>query len=214
MTPEPKKAAKSIKTSTLATVQRQTLEFLRQFLADRGYAPTLKEIAEHIGVKSVSTAHFHLERLEQKGFIRRGDDAMIELVDVEKPQLGPTAVLLAGTIAAGRPIDAVQQNTWVDIPPNMINGRGEVYCLEVSGDSMIDAHICDGDIVVIKKQDNATDGQIVVALLEDGTATLKYYRRLKTGQIMLIPANQKLEPMTLDKVTVQGRLIGVIRELH
>jgi repressor LexA len=139
---------------------------------------------------------------------------MIELVDVEKPQLGPTAVLLAGTIAAGRPIDAVQQNTWVDIPPNMINGRGEVYCLEVSGDSMIDAHICDGDIVVIKKQDNATDGQIVVALLEDGTATIKYYRRLKTGQIMLIPANQKLEPMTLDKVTVQGRLIGVIRELH
>lgn len=214
MATEIRKSAKSFKTSTLATVQRQTLEFLRQFLADRGYAPTLKEIADHIGVKSVSTAHFHLERLEQKGFIRRGEDSMIELVDVEKPQLGPTAVPLAGVIAAGRPIEAVQQNTWIDIPPNMIDGRGEVYCLEVSGDSMIDAHICDGDLVVIKKQDSANDGQIVVALLEDGTATLKYYRRLKTGQVMLIPANQKLEPITLDKVTVQGRLIGVIRELH
>jgi len=96
----------------------------------------------------------------------------------------------------------------------MIDGRGEVYCLEVSGDSMIDAHICDGDLAIIRKQDTADDGQIVVALLEDGTATLKKYRRLKNGKIMLIPANPNLAPITLDKVTVQGRLIGIIRDLH
>jgi repressor LexA len=207
-------SARSVRSSTLAPVQRQTLEFLKRFIADRGYAPTLKEIAEHIGVKSVSTAHFHLERLVQKGFIKRGSDAMIELVDIEKPELGANAVLLAGVIAAGRPIEAVEQNTWIDIPPSMIDGRGEVYCLEVSGDSMIDAHICDGDIVVVKKQDSAQDGQIVVALLEDNSATLKFFRRLKSGKVMLIPANARLEPVTLEQVTIQGRVVGVIREVH
>ena len=200
--------------STLAPVQRQTLEFLRNFLADKGYAPSLKDIADFIGVKSPSTAHFHLERLENKGFIRRGADGMLELLDRVTPELGPTAVPLVGVIAAGRPIEAIEQATTIEIPPTMIDGRGEVYCLEVSGNSMIDEHICDRDIVVIKKQDSAEDGQIVVALLEDGNATLKKYRRLKSGQVMLIPANPAIQPITVDKVTIQGRLIGVIRELH
>ena len=200
--------------STLAPVQRQTLEFLRNFLADKGFAPSLKDIADFIGVKSPSTAHFHLERLENKGFIRRGEDGMLEILDRATPELGPTAVPLMGLIAAGRPIEAIEQATTIEIPPNMIDGRGEVYCLEVSGNSMIDEHICDRDIVVIKKQDNAEDGQIVVALLDDGNATLKRYRRLKNGQVMLIPANPAMQPITVDRVTIQGRLIGVIRELH
>ena len=205
---------KSYSSATLAPVQRQTLEFLRNFLSDHGYAPTLKEIAQHIGVKSASTAHFHLERLEGKGFIRRGSDGFLEIIDVSTPELGPTAVPLVGVIAAGMPIEAIEQQTTVDIPSSMIQSRGEVYCLEVSGESMIDAHICDGDIVVIRKQDVADDGQIVVALLEDGSATLKRYRRLKNGKVMLIPANPTLKPMTLDEVSIQGRLIGVIREMH
>lgn len=205
---------KNCKSSTLAPVQRQTLEFLRNYIADKGYGPTLKDIATHIGVKSASTAHFHLERLESKGFIKRGSDGALELVDCSRPELGPAAVPLVGVIAAGMPIEAIEQSTMIDIPPSMIDNRGEVYCLEVSGDSMIDAHICDGDIVVIKKQDQADNGQVVVALLADGTATLKKYRRLKNGKIMLIPANTTMQPMTLDDVSVQGRLIGVIRELH
>jgi repressor LexA len=195
--------ASSYQSSTLAPVQRQTLEFLRKFLAEKAYAPSLKDIAEFIGV-----------RLEQKGFIRRGVDGMLELLDRVTPELGPTAVPLVGVIAAGRPIEAVEQAATIDIPPSMIDGRGEVYCLEVSGNSMIDEHICDRDIVVIKKQENAEDGQIVVALLEDGSATLKRYRRLKNGSVMLIPANPTMQPITVDKVTIQGRLIGVIRELH
>jgi len=208
------KSTKSFSTSRLAPVQRQTLEFLRNFIADKGYAPTLKDIALHIGVKSASTAHFHLERLEQKGFIRRGNGGFLELVEYAAPELGPTAVPLLGVIAAGQPIEAIEQKTMIDIPPSMIDGRGEVYCLEVSGDSMIDAHICDGDIVVIKRQDSAEDGQIVVAMLENGSATLKKYRRLKNGKVMLIPANPALKPITLDEVTVQGRVIGVIREMN
>lgn len=205
---------KGYRTSTLAPVQRQTLEFLRNFIAEKGFAPALKDIAEFIGVKSASTAHFHLERLEDKGFIRRGDDGSIELIDIDKPELGPTAVPLVGVIAAGVPIEAIENTTWIDVPSRMIDGRGDVYCLEVSGDSMIDAHICDGDVVIIKKQDHADDGQIVVAMLEDGSATLKTFRRLKNGQVMLIPANRSMQPMTLNQVTVQGRLIGVMRELH
>ena len=204
----------SYKSSSLPTVQRQTLEFLRNFMADKGYAPTLKDIAQHIGVKSASTAHFHLERLADKGFIKRGPDGSIELIESAKPELGPSAVPLVGVIAAGVPIEAIENHMVIDIPPSMIDGRGEVFCLEVSGESMIDAHICDGDIVVIRKQDTADDGQIVVALLEDGSATLKTYRRLKNGKVMLIPANPALKPVTLDKVQVQGRVIGVIRELH
>lgn len=203
----------STRSSTLAPVQRQTLEFLRNYIAEHGYGPTLKDIAEHIGVKSLSTAHFHLERLEQKGFIKRGDDSSIELIDCAKPELGPTAVPLVGVIAAGTPIEAVENKTMIDLPSRMIDSRGEVYCLEVSGDSMIDAHICDGDIVVIRKQDTADDGEIVVALLEDGSATLKTYRRLKSGKVMLIPANPRLQPVTLDQVQVQGRVIGILREM-
>lgn len=210
-----KKDFLTYKSNSLPPVQRQTLEFLRNFIADKGFAPTLKDISQHIGVKSASTAHFHLERLEDKGLIKRGDDGMIELIETTKPQLGPTAVPLVGVIAAGMPIEAVEnQNIMIDVPSSMLNGRGEVYCLEVSGDSMIDAHICDRDIVVVKKQDTADDDQIVVALLEDNTATLKTFRRLKNGKIMLIPANRAMTPITLDSVSVQGRVIGVIRELH
>ena len=204
----------SFKSNTLAPVQRQTLEFLRSFIAERGYAPTLKDIAERIGVKSLSTAHFHLERLTDKGFIRRGEDGFIELIEAEKPELGPTSVPLMGVIAAGVPIEAVENRTMIDIPSNMIDGRGEVFCLEVSGESMIDAHICDQDIVVVRKQDVATDGDIVGALLEDGSATLKTFRRLKNGKVMLIPANPAIKPLTLDKVDIQGKVIGIIRELH
>ncbi len=198
---------------TLAPVQRQTLEFLRNFIAEHGYAPTLRDISEHIGVKSASTAHFHLERLEDKGFIKRNSDGTIEFHECSTPELSPTAVPLVGVIAAGYPIEAIEQQTTIDLPPSMISGRGEVYCLEVSGNSMIDAHICDGDIVVIRKQDTADNGQIVVALLDNGTATLKKYRRLKNGQVMLIPANETMKPITLDNVTIQGRVIGVIREM-
>ncbi len=208
-------SVKNFKTTSLAPVQRQTLEFLRSFISERGYAPTLKDIANHIGVKSLSTAHFHLERLEQKGFIKRGEDGSFELIDIESPELlSPTAVPLVGVIAAGIPIEAMENKTMIDIPPSMIDGKGEVFCLEVQGDSMIGAHICDEDIVVVKKQDYADNGQIVVALLEDGSATLKTYKRLKNGKVMLVPANERFQPITLDNVKVQGKVIGIIRELN
>ncbi len=202
------------KSTTLAPVQRQTLEFLRNFIAENGFGPTLKDIAEHIGVKSASTAHFHLDRLVEKGLIKRGRGGALELVDVDVPELSSTAVPLVGVIAAGLPIEAIENPTSIDIPARFISGRGEVFCLEVSGNSMIEKHICDQDIVIIRKQDFAEDGQIVVALLEDGSATLKTYRRLKNGKVMLIPENSSMKPLLLDEVAVQGVLVGVLREFN
>lgn len=207
----------TFKSHALAPVQRQTLEYLRNFISEKGFGPTLKDIATFIGVRSPSTAHFHLSRLEDKGFIRRGGDGSIELVEREEftPAFGPCAVPLVGIIAAGSPIEAIEdQSVSVDIPPQFLDSRGEVYCLQVSGDSMIDAHIMDGDIIIVKRQDVADDGQIVVALLEDNTATLKTFRRLKGGKVMLVPHNQNHQPITVENVSIQGRLIGLIREVH
>ena len=101
----------------------------------------------------------------------------------------------------------------VDVPPHFLSGNKEIYCLQVTGDSMIDAHIMDGDIIVVSRQDTADNGQIVVALLDDGSATLKTFRRLKGGKVMLVPHNPKHKPITVDNVSIQGRLVGLIREV-
>jgi len=207
----------SFKSHSLAPVQRMTLEYLRTFLADHGYGPTLKDIANSIGVKSPSTAHFHLSRLEDKGFIQRGEDGSIELTELEelKTSSNPCSVPLFGLIAAGSPIEAIEdQSVTVDIPPQFLDSRREIYCLQVTGDSMIDAHIMDGDIIIVRKQDTADNGQIVVALLDDGTATLKTFRRLKGGKVLLLPQNPAHQPIKVDNVDIQGRLIGLVREVH
>ena len=209
-------SASSFKSHSLAPVQRQTLEFLRGFISDHGYAPTLKDIAASIGVRSPSTAHFHLSRLEDKGFIRKGPDGSIELVEREELSTtqGSCAVPLFGLIAAGSPIEAIEDpNVTVDIPPQFLNTPKEIFCLQVTGDSMIDAHIMDGDIIICTKEQTAENGQIVVALLEDGTATLKTFRRLKGGKVMLIPHNKNHQPITVDNVHIQGSVIGLLREM-
>ena len=216
----------NMKFNTLSTVQKKTYDFIKKFISENGYAPSLKDIANHINVKSISTAFFHLERLAEKGFIVKGENGSIELINQNNNESSESSmsltnylencqVPLVGIIAAGVPIEAIENtNTMITIPPSMIDGKGEVFCLEVQGNSMIDAHICDEDIVVVKKQDYAENGQIVVALLDDGSATLKTYKKLKNGQVMLIPANKDFVPIILDSVKVQGKVIGIIREMH
>jgi len=208
--------AKIVQSHSLAPVQRKTLEYLRAYVADHGYGPTLKDIAVSIGVKSPSTAHFHLGRLEDKGFIKRGEDGSIELVDNEVSDSisRPFSVPLVGHIAAGAPIEAIEdRSVTVDVPPQFFQERREIYCLQVTGDSMIDAHICDGDVIIVKKQETADTGDIVVALLEDNTATLKTFRKMKGGKIGLIPHNPEHQPLIVDNVNIQGKLIGLIREM-
>lgn len=200
----------------LAPVQRKTLEYLRSYISEHGYAPTLKDIAQAIGVRSVSTAHFHLSRLASKGFLERNEEGSFGLCDTPElePQLSSCAVPLAGVIAAGRPIEAVEDSSvTVELPMQFVESPGEVFCLQVSGDSMIGAHIVDGDVIIVRRQDNAHDGEIVVALLEDGTSTLKTLRRMKGGKVMLLPHNPRHQPITADNVTIQGRVVGLIREM-
>ncbi len=206
----------SYKSHSLAPVQRETLEYLRRFIADNGYGPTLKDIATYIGVRSPSTAHFHLARLEDKGFIQRGDDGAIELVEREDAAIpsAPFAVPLLGLIAAGSPIEVMGDTTvTVNVPPQFFDSRHEIYCLQVTGESMIDAHIMDGDIIIVRRQDSAENGQIVVALVENNFATVKTFRRLKGGKAMLVPKNPAHQPISADNATIQGRVIGLIREL-
>jgi repressor LexA len=210
--------SRGVVSNVLPPVQRMTLLFIRQYVAQHGFAPTLKDIAAHLEVRSASTAHFHLERLIEKGYLTRGEYGALWISEQDKSATSNYVPLL-GTIAAGVPLEAIENPHTIEIPARLVANNGTVFCLEVSGDSMIDAHICDGDIVVVRQQDYADNGQIVVALLDDGSATLKTYRRLKTGHVMLIPANKELEaqkilqPLTLENVTIQGRVIGVIREL-
>ena len=209
-------SSQTAKIHSLAPVQRKTLDYLRNFIAEHGYAPTLKDIAKSIGVRSPSTAHFHLSRLEDKGFIERDEDGAIELIERDETEVvaGTCAVPLVGIIAAGSPIEAVEdRSVTVDVPSQFFDGRSEIFCLQVTGESMVDAHILDGDVIIVRKQETADNGQIVVALLEDGSATLKTFRRLKGGKVMLIPHNPAFSPITVDKVDIQGRLVGVIREV-
>jgi repressor LexA len=211
------KSSKSL-VQTLAPVQRETLEYLRRFVSEHGFGPTLKDIATYIGVRSPSTAHFHLSRLEDKGFIRRGDDGSIELnerKEVVQAAQSPFAVPLLGLIAAGSPIEVIEDTSvTVDVPPQFFDQRGEIYCLQVTGDSMIDAHIMDGDIIIVKKQDSADNGQIVVAVLDDEKATVKTLRRLKGGKVMLMPHNPTHQPIPADTAEIRGRVIGLMRELN
>src|SRR5262245_31058088 len=143
------KSAANFRSHSLAPVQRETLEYLRRFIAENGYGPTLKDIAGYIGVRSPSTAHFHLARLEDKGFIKRGDDGSIELIEREGGTIPaePFAVPLLGLIAAGSPIEAIEDTSVsVHVPPQFFDSRHEIFCLQVTGESMIDAHIMDGDV--------------------------------------------------------------------
>mgnify|MGYP000857470734 CR=1 FL=1 len=201
---------------TLAPVQRRTLEYLKKFMGEHGFMPSLREICEYIGVKSPSTAHFHMGRLEEKGFISRNEDGSYSVIEAKEMDtaLSSYSVPLRGVIAAGSPIEAIEDSAaTVDVPPQFFHCRGEIFCLQVTGDSMIGAHICDGDLILVRKAQSANDGDIVVALLEDGTATLKTFRRLKGGKVMLVPHNPNHQPITLDKVDIQGVLVGLMREL-
>ncbi|OGE70989.1 repressor LexA [Candidatus Daviesbacteria bacterium RIFOXYD1_FULL_41_10] len=194
--------------------QRQILDFIKQYIDKYGYSPTLGEIAESIGVSSLATVHEHVQALVQKGVIRKFDGAVrgLEILDnkiadtvkgIELPVLG--------FIAAGSPIMTyTDPDASINIPASMITGKKRSYVLQVKGDSMIEDGILDGDYVVIEEQTIADDGEIVVALLENGLATLKRFFR-EHNRIRLEPANAAMDPIYATDVKIQGKCVGVIR---
>ncbi|MBI6546627.1 MAG: transcriptional repressor LexA [Cyanobacteria bacterium NC_groundwater_1444_Ag_S-0.65um_54_12] len=200
-------------TSNLSPRQQQVIDFLRRSLRERGYVPSIRELGEALGLRSTSTIHYHLTILADRGLIRweKGKNRSLQLL-CEDPlgRTGSAILPLAGRIAAGVPIEAIEGIEVVDLAT--VWPTDNSYLLEVKGTSMIEDHIAPGDWVVVHKQDTARDGDIVVALLASGEATLKRFYRNKEG-ICLKPANAELKPLYVDHVKIQGRVVGVIRKL-
>lgn len=202
--------------------QRQILVFIQEALKDRGFPPTIREIGEACGLTSPSSVSHQLAALEKKGFLKRDAKSprAIDLVSQEDSQEfsipaenlpTPSYVPLLGQIAAGGPILAQESIESVYALPQEIVGSGEVFMLKVVGDSMIDAAICHGDMVVVKKQPDADNGDIVAALLDD-EATVKTLKR-KDGHVWLMPQNPNYEPIDGDQARIMGKVVAVIRKI-
>lgn len=197
--------------------ERQVLEFITQYIQRHGYAPTLIEIAESVGVNAVSTVHEHLERLVQKGYVKKtvGFERGIELVETKKKlNMGETAVELPvlGFIAAGSPLEPhTDPNFYMSVSANLISGKKPGFILQVKGTSMIEDGILDGDFVVVQHQQEASNGDIVVAILPTGLATLKRVF-FEKDRVRLEPANSTMSPIYSPTVKIQGRVVAVVRK--
>ena len=200
-----------MRTIMLTATQHRVLDFIRRYLEKEGYAPSLQEIAEGIGIRSKGTAHRHVQALADAGQLRLipGRKRGIEPIESER---GKSQVLpLLGRIAAGRPIEAIADQESLDLADYLLGP--DRYALQVKGDSMIDAGILDGDLVIVKRQERADDNAIVVALIDGEEATLKRLRHLPDGHILLIAENSQMPPLTYDpaRVSIQGVLVGQLR---
>ena len=197
--------------------QKDILEYITRFIARHGYEPSYGQIARHFNLSSKATVAKHVAALEQRGLlVRRREDGAFSLNVQLEDSSGETVcdVPLLGRVAAGEPIDAIQDGETISVPRFMLGQvqLNQIYALRVSGDSMIDEHICDGDIALIENRTEARDGEIVVALIEKERATLKRLYRMGR-EVELRPANSQLKPMRLPAmhVTVQGVFRGLLR---
>lgn len=202
---------------TLYKRQRQIVDFIAQYIQKNNFAPTLQEIANAIGVSSLATVHEHLQALERKRVIKRFEGTVrgIELVDRTFLKTSESIDLpIMGFIAAGAPIEPYpEDDATFKVSPELISGKKRAYVLQVKGKSMIEDHIDDGDWVVIEETQNVTDGDIVVALLDNGLATLKRYYKEMT-RIRLEPANATMSPIYATNVQIQGKVVGLIRKFE
>jgi len=191
--------------------QREVYEFIRERIRSRGYGPTVREIGQHFEISSPNGVMCHLKALEKKGLINREPNMSRAIMLATEPvDTASRGLPLAGRIAAGVLHEAVEQNEVIDFS-EMFNAD-DLFVLKVSGDSMIEDQIADGDYVVIHKQDTATKGQIVVALTEENEATLKRWYP-EGNRIRLQPANSSMKPIYVKNARVLGTVVGVVRKL-
>jgi repressor LexA len=204
-----------LKKKVLTGKQLEVLEFIKSELCTKGYPPSVREICEAVGLKSTSTVHGHLERLEKKGLIRRDPTKprAIEVLDNSPLSIARDMieVPIVGRVTAGQPILAVEniEDTF-PLPANFLRGNDN-FILIVKGESMIDAGIMDGDYVVVKQQNSANNGDIVVALMDDEATVKRFYR--EKDHIRLQPENPYMEPIRVKDVTILGKVTGVFRRL-
>jgi repressor LexA len=207
---------------TLSTKQKQIMTFLRRFREEKDYPPTIRDIVKACSISSTSVVDYNLKILEKEGYIRRDREVSrgIELMDRSRKRLVRVPIL--GYIAAGEPIPVPTSDTWevepldtVEVSSELVKGRGNVYALKVKGNSMVDALISDGDIVLMQQAETADDGEMVAAWLKsEGETTLKKLYR-EPSRIRLQPANSRMKPIYVapKNVEVQGKVVGVIRQL-
>jgi repressor LexA len=210
--------------------QFQVLLFLERFVQEKGYCPSFDEIGKGLRLSSLATVHKHINTLERKGFIRRDYNRSRSIEVVNREPLDQAAkakrtsepaqaravrdlqLPLLGRIAAGRPLEAVPNNESLSLKEFV--GSKSVYVLQVKGNSMVEDHICDGDFVVVEKTQSAENGDTVVALIDNGEATLKKFYREKNDYVRLQPANVEMQPIVIRArdLTIQGRVIAVLRK--
>jgi len=193
--------------ATLTKRQKQIYDFIRNFIYRKGLSPTLEEIKRHFRLSTLSTIHEHIAVLVKKGFITKSDNAS-RGIEIEQAQM--ITIPLLGIIAAGQPIEAIVNPGLISVPRSIISRPGKYYALSVSGDSMIGEGILDGDTVIIKKQDIVENGETAVALINDNEATLKKIYTEK-GRFRLQPANPRMKPIFVKRLTIQGKVAGVLR---
>lgn len=202
----------------LTTRQEHILQIIKQLVAKNGYPPTVREIGEKANLNSPATIHFHLTKLEEKGYIRKGSskNRTIEILVpneyIEKEE-SVVDVPLLGKVTAGTPIEAIEMpDEYFSLPTNLISTKNDVFTLRVSGESMINVGIYDGDILIVERKNTAHNGETVVAMNEDNEATVKTFYK-ENGYFRLQPENDTMEPIILKEVTILGKVIGLYRKL-
>ena len=202
----------------LTTRQKTILQIIKQLVAKNGYPPTVREIGEKANLHSPATIHFHLTKLEEKGYIRKGNskNRTIEILVpneyIEKEE-NVVDVPLLGKVTAGTPIEAIETpDEYFTLPANLINTKNDVFTLKVSGESMINVGIYDGDILIVERRNTARNGETIVAMNSDNEATVKTFYK-ENGYFRLQPENDTMEPIILKEVTILGKVIGLYRKL-
>ncbi|MDF1501530.1 transcriptional repressor LexA [Roseisolibacter sp. H3M3-2] len=194
--------------------QREILTYLGSYSESHGYAPSFEEIADTFQYNSLATVHEHLSNLERKGYIKRGynESRAIEILPSEAFQRSVELPLL-GTVAAGLPIEQMASGESLCVPESFLRKNGNHYVLKVRGNSMVDAHIGDGDFVIVNERRSADNGEMVIAMMQGSAATVKKFYRERDGRIRLQPANETMEPIYVHEndISIQGVVVGVLR---
>jgi len=202
----------------LTDKQNVILQILKKLIAKNGYPPTVREIGEEAHLSSPATIHFHLKKLEEKGYIKKDDNknrTLEILVPNEYLQQDDSVVEvpLVGKVTAGTPIEAIENpEEMFSLPANLIANKNEVFTLTVSGESMINVGIYDGDILIVERRNTARNGETVVAMNENNEATVKTFYK-EDGYFRLQPENDTMEPIILKECTILGKVIGLYRKL-
>lgn len=194
--------------------QREIFDYISRYLARHGYPPTVREIGKAVGLHSSSTVHAHLAKLESLGVLKRDPTkprAIEVMVERAKRAVRPTGLPLVGQVAAGEPILAEENVEEYLQVPGVIGGEAGDYILKVRGESMIDAGILQGDYVVVRPADDAANGEIVVALIEDEATVKRFFR--EKGHVRLQPENSAMEPIITRDAAIMGRVVGVFRSV-